>query len=483
MTIVVALCSAFIAVWAYSRFFAEPQQVIHVPTSNPVQLTTMPSAPQGLPDLVYAAEKTVHSVVHIKIEADVNARRQGQYSDPWEFFFGNPYGRQQQRQQQQQQPESQRQTIGSGSGVIISSDGYIITNNHVIERADGIKVVLDDNREFEAKVIGTDKTTDIALIKIPAKDLAPLEFGNSDQLKLGEWVLAVGNPFRLGTTVTAGIVSAKSRTIGINQAELSIEAFIQTDAAVNPGNSGGALVNTNGELVGINTAIASETGSYAGYSFAVPSKIAEKVVSDLKEYGKVQRALLGISMRDVTSELAKQESLDKVEGVYINEVVEKSAAESAGLKKGDVILSIDGIKTNSGTVIQEQVGRHRPGDVISIEVKTGKNVRTVKVKLQNLEGKAELVKPDFLNSKFEELSNDDKKIYGVNEGVKIINIGPGKLKDAGLREGHVIIKVNKQPVKSVSDLERLINKEVGGVMLEVVTPDGEHDFKAFGTGK
>ena len=305
-------------------------------------------------DFTQAAEMSVGAVVHVKTKYNVYGK---QYVDPfYQFFFGRP----------QQQPQQQAQA--SGSGVILSEDGYIVTNNHVIQQANEIEVVLNDKRSFTAQLIGTDPNTDIALLKIEATDLPTLQMGNSDDLKIGEWVLAVGNPFNLTSTVTAGIVSAKARNINILDADMKIESFIQTDAAVNPGNSGGALVNTRGELVGINTAIASQTGSYAGYAFAVPTSIVQKVVADLRQYGSVQRALLGIRMLDITSEVQQYYGLKSLEGVYIVEVVPGSAAENGGLASGDVLIAVDGTTVNSSSELQEKIARKNPGDEVTLTV-------------------------------------------------------------------------------------------------------------------
>lgn len=305
-------------------------------------------------DFTQAAETSVGAVVHVKTKYNVYGK---QYVDPfYQFFFGRP----------QQQPQQQAQA--SGSGVILSEDGYIVTNNHVIQQANEIEVVLNDKRSFTAQLVGTDPNTDIALLKIEATGLPTLQMGNSDELRIGEWVLAVGNPFNLTSTVTAGIVSAKARNINILDADMKIESFIQTDAAVNPGNSGGALVNTRGELVGINTAIASQTGSYAGYAFAVPVSIVQKVVADLRQYGSVQRALLGIRMLDITSEVQQYYGLSTLDGVYIVEVVDGSAADKGGVVEGDIITAVDGTPVNSSSELQEKIARHNPGDEVKLSV-------------------------------------------------------------------------------------------------------------------
>ncbi len=329
------------------------------------------AAPQGIApvDFTQAAERSVEAVVHVKTKY----YRQQQYVDPfYQFFFGRP--------KQSQQPSA----MASGSGVILSNDGYIVTNNHVIEDANEIEVVLNDKRTFAAQLIGTDPNTDLALLKIEATNLPTIEIGNSDDLRVGEWVLAVGNPFNLTSTVTAGIVSAKARSINILNSDMKIESFIQTDAAVNPGNSGGALVNTRGELVGINTAIASQTGSYAGYAFAIPTAIMQKVVADLRQYGTVQRALLGIRMLDITQQVKDQLSLESMEGVYVGEVISGSAADKAGMKAGDVIVQVDGRPINASSQLQEQIGRKNPGDQITILVRRGHRSVSLQVTLTAL---------------------------------------------------------------------------------------------------
>ena len=472
LSIAIALCSALIAVWIYSHFFGQSAQIITMNEKQPIHYTSLPSAPQGnAPDLTYAAGNSVHAVVHVEVMSKQKVYAYG--TNPFlEWFYGDRY----------LQPE-QRIQEGSGSGVIISPDGYIVTNNHVIDHADQIKVILNDKREFKAKLVGTDPTTDIALLKIDAKDLPILKFGNSDALKLGEWVLAVGNPFNLTSTVTAGIVSAKGRNIGINRkTKMSIESFIQTDAAVNPGNSGGALVNMNGELVGINTAIASQTGSYTGYSFAVPSGIVQKVVADLKAYGQVQRAVLGVEISDVNAEVAKKYDLDKIEGVFIQNVQDGGAAHEAGLKDHDVVLSIDGLKVNSSSELQELIGRHHPGDVITILIKRDHKLKQIKATLRNLNGNTKIIKTSddaFLGATFKNISDKEKFHLGVRQGIQIDKLKNGKLKDAGIKEGFIITEVNKQPVNEVYDLRSLINKADGGILIEGIYPNGERAYYVF----
>jgi Do/DeqQ family serine protease len=432
-----------------------------LPTSN--------SAP--LPDLTFAAENSIHSVVHIKVSQKGNYYSSNNIFD---YFFGDGGAHSQQMPMRQ----------GAGSGVIISSDGYIVTNNHVVDEADEISVVLNDKREFKAKLIGTDPSTDIALIKIDESGLPTLKFSNSDDLKLGEWVLAVGNPFNLTSTVTAGIVSAKSRDIGINPDQMRIESFIQTDAAVNPGNSGGALVNTRGDLVGINTAIASQTGSYSGYSFAIPSNIVQKVVSDLKEYGDVQRALLNVNIGDVNAEVAKKYDLDKIEGVFIGKVLPEGAADLAGIKDNDVIISVDGVAVNSTAELQEQIGKHRPGDKVTVVVKRDNKKKPFNVTLRNKHGDTEIVRgdnpDDIFGAKFVVVSERDKEELGIRYGIKITELGNGKFKDAGIKKGFIITQVNKNAVSEVNEFKRIIKNSRGGILVEGIYPNGEVAYYVFG---
>jgi len=469
-TLLVALIGGFIALVTYTHYFNEPK-IVTVPQEQSMQYASLPANNGALPDLTIAAENSVHAVVHIKVT------QKGNYSGSnniFDYFFGDgntPY---------QQMPPRQ----GAGSGVIISPDGYIVTNNHVIEGADEINVVLNDKREFKAKLAGTDPSTDIALLKIDASDLQVLKFSNSDQLKLGEWVLAVGNPFNLTSTVTAGIVSAKSRNIGINPDQMRIESFIQTDAAVNPGNSGGALVNINGELVGINTAIASQTGSYSGYSFAIPSNIVKKVVADLREFGDVQRALLNVNIGDVNAEVAKKYNLDKIEGVFIGKVQPGGAAELAGIKDNDVILSVDDVSVNSSAELQEQISKHRPGDKVTVEIKRDNKKKLYNVTLRNKHGDTEIVKgdnpDDIFGAKFVAVSDRDKEELGIRYGVKITELGNGKFQDTGIKKGFIITQVNKSPVSEVNELKRIIKNSRGGILVEGIYPNGEVAYYVFG---
>lgn len=470
-TLLVALVGGFVALWAYTRYFDDPK-IVTVKQDQAIRYASLPTSNQTqLPDLTFAAENSVHSVVHIKVT------QKGRYysgNNIFDFFFGDGG--------YQQRPYPERQ--GAGSGVIIAPNGFIVTNNHVIDEADEIVVVLNDKREFKAKLVGTDPSTDIALLKIDANDLPILRFSNSDDLKLGEWVLAVGNPFNLTSTVTAGIVSAKSRDIGINPDQMRIESFIQTDAAVNPGNSGGALVNTRGELVGINTAIASQTGSYTGYSFAVPANIVQKVVADLKEYGEVQRALLNVNIGDVDAEVAKEYNLDKIEGVFIGKVQPGGAAELAGIKDKDVIISVDGVPVNSTAELQEQIGKHRPGDKVTVVIKRDNKKKPFNVTLRNKHGDTEIVKgenpDDIFGAKFEAVSDRDKEDLGIRYGIKITELKDGKFKDAGIKKGFIVTQVNKNAVSEVNDFKRIIKNSRGGILVEGIYPNGEVAYYVFG---
>ena len=412
------------------------------------------------PDLTYAAENAVKAVVNIESIREVQYGGRSRGYDPLYEFFGIPYGG-----GGYSEPETREQRSG-GSGVIISADGYIVTNNHVIEEATKLKVKLNDGRTFDAKLVGTDPTTDVALIKIEAEDLPTLAFGNSNDLRLGEWVLAIGSPFDLQSTITAGIVSAKARQLGVIPDELRVESFIQTDAAVNPGNSGGALVNTRGELVGINTVIKSSTGSYIGYSFAVPETIVRKVVVDLKEYGVVQRAMLGVRYRAIDDlfieQMGEELGITKTGGLYVNEVVEGGAAEDAGLRKGDIITAVDGKKTNDASAMSEQMAQYRPGDKITIEYNRNGVEKKAQVTLKNKVGKTDPVTADTkdvaeaLGGKFSEVSQSMREKLEIRGGVQVTSVDrDGVLAQSGVKEGFVITYINDRPVTSLKDLERL----------------------------
>lgn len=414
-------------------------------------------------DLTYAAEKAVNSVVYIKVTT--NSRTQTvQYNDPFEDFFGDFFGRGfgGGRGQQRQIETPKRQ--GAGSGVILSKDGYIVTNNHVVENADELMVKLNDNREFKGRIIGTDKNTDLALIKIEpdGAPLEPITVGSSDALHLGEWVLAIGNPFSLTSTVTAGIVSAKARSLG---ATGGIESFIQTDAAINPGNSGGALVNTRGELVGINAMLYSQTGSFSGYGFAIPTTIMNKVVEDLKQYGTVQRALLGISGIDVSTwidtqkEKGKDADLGTVKGVYISEVSGDGAAEDAGLKEGDVITAIDGKKVDKFGELQEILASHRPGDKVQVTYMREKKSRVTTLTLRNIQGSTavlESLDTDAMGAALRPLNEQEKKELALKSGLIVTAVRNGKMKDAGITKGIIITQINGREMNSNADFDEVV---------------------------
>ncbi len=424
-------------------------------------------------DFTRAAESSINGVVSIKSFA--TPRQQRAYSnrgddffdDPFfEFFFGNPYGNRQQPRQQQQEKkseeESQRQ-LGLGSGVIISSDGYIVTNNHVIDGAERLEITLNDNRQFNATVIGTDPNTDLALIKIDATDLPVIPMGDSDALKVGEWVLAVGNPFGLTSTVTTGIVSAKARSISsaTNGRPMGLESYIQTDAAVNPGNSGGALVNLDGELVGINTAIYSQTGSYAGYSFAIPTAVVTKVATDLKQYGTVQRAFLGITYIPLDAKIAKEKGLDGlVDGLYVESVNDRSTAMEAGLQKGDVITALNNVPTHTSAQLLEQVARMRPGDKVTISyVRDGKK-QTATATLYNSQGSTKLTQASTvtdLGCAFKKIDNETRQQLKINSGLQVTGLKDGKFKTAGIKNGFIILDINNSKVSSPEDVEKIYN--------------------------
>lgn len=443
-----AVLGAAIALFAYTRFEKQSAPVISMDTSgvhttDAKAILTALQMQEGQVDFTYAAELTVHAVVHVRTKSMVNQQARNPIM---EWFYGDRY----------QRP---REVQGFGSGVIISDDGYIITNNHVIEDAEGIEVKLNDNRTFPAEVIGRDPSTDIALLKIKANNLPYVRYGDSDQLRLGEWVLAVGNPFNLTSTVTAGIVSAKGRNLGILDNDLRIESFIQTDAALNMGNSGGALVNTKGLLVGITSAIVSPSGAYAGNSFAIPVSIVKKVVEDLRQYGEVQRAIIGVNITEVTQEDAEKFKLKEVKGARIANVISGGSAETAGLKENDIIVRFDGVAVASPSELQEQVGKFRPGDKANITyIRNGKEV-TVPIIMKNVAGNTSVVKPgmnvatgEVFGARLEALGSADREKFNIDYGVKVAELNNGRFKDIGIKKGYIILSVNGKRVKSASDI-------------------------------
>lgn len=441
------------------------------------------AAPQ---DFVEAAAKTTDVVVHIK--ATQNKAATSMPMNPFRDFFGDDFF----GFRDDGMPSPQ---VGTGSGVIVSADGYIVTNNHVIDRADELTVTLHDNRSFTAKVVGTDPSTDLALLKIEAEKLPAITMGNSDVVKVGEWVLAVGNPFNLTSTVTAGIVSAKARNINILRSKdrsgktIPIESFIQTDAAVNPGNSGGALVNTKGELIGINTAIASQTGSYSGYAFAVPVNIVKKVMEDLLKFGVVQRAFLGITIRDMNSELARELDVNVVEGVYVDSVMANGSAYDGGVKKKDIIVRVDETPVKSVPQLQEMIGRKRPGDEVKLTILRDGKEKVLNMTLKNRDNKKEVVKKspdsvlDVLGVELEAIDDKTAKKLNIAGGVKVKEISGGKIRmNTDMREGFIITKIDRQTVKSVEDVTNALKDKKGGIMLEGIyeTAPSSTYYYAFG---
>lgn len=465
--------------------------------SEPLARFTSAGAPAGAPgDFVYAAEATTPTVVHIKSTSTRQSYRgQQQIPDIFRDFFGDDFG----------SPRGPQQSEATGSGVIISNDGYIVTNNHVVEGAQELEVTLHNKSKFRAKIIGTDPSTDIAVIKIESKDLPAVTLGNSDAVKVGEWVVAVGNPFNLESTVTAGIVSAKGRGLGIigqsrrNQMQPTssapgdspLESFIQTDAVVNPGNSGGALVNLKGELIGINTAIASPTGSFAGYAFAVPSSIVKKVSSDLIKFGNVQRGYLGISLDDLDSRKAEEYGVKVNDGVYVRDFTENSAAKAGGVAKGDVIVKVDGMNIHSIPELQQSIGLHKPGDKVNVTVNRDGKEKDLSITLRNRTGGSEIIKRDesaavmsSLGAQFGNLSDQEKQRlsrYKIDGGVKVLSINGGKFARSQVEEGFIITKVNGKAVKTVKEFEAAIaGKEESMVQFEGLYPDAPYDVYSFG---
>ncbi len=466
--LIISIVGGLIALFSYTLFFDQGKKIINARVETPARYVNLPGEyDENSFNFTYAAEKTVHAVVHVTTEISGTSFRNPIY----EFFYGDKY----------REPEP---VLGFGSGVIISDDGYIVTNNHVVEKSEKISITLNDKREFEAKVIGKDPSTDIALLKISGKDLPFIKYGNSDDLKVGEWVLAVGNPFNIASTVTAGIVSAKGKNLGIIQDNYRIESFIQTDAAVNRGNSGGALVNTRGELVGINTAIVSPSGGYAGISFAIPVSIVEKVISDLIEFGAVQRAFLGVTINEVNANLVKEKGLDKIEGVFISDVRDGGAAKKAGIETGDIVLKINEVDVSSPAELTEQVNRYRPGDKITVLIKRNGKTKQFEVTLRNLQGDTKIVKSGayetVLGAKLVELGDDEKKALGISNGVKVTELSAGKLSAEGVREGFIITKVNNKSVETVQELKKILEIAKGGIFIEGIYPDGVVAYYAFG---
>lgn len=437
-------------------------QTLATPVAQKVYYSQTFQGDSNHSDFTVAAEKTIDAVVHVKTSY---TRDEGYtFGNPlFDFFFGPQQG-------------TPKPIMASGSGVILSADGYIVTNNHVIERAEHIEVVLNDKRIFQAKLVGRDPSTDIALLKIEATNLPSIPFGNSDNVRVGEWVLAIGNPFNLSSTVTAGIISAKARNIRIIDDKYAIESFIQTDAAVNPGNSGGALVNLKGELIGINTAIASQTGTYSGYSFAVPVSIAKKIVTDLMEFGEVQRAIMGVTITELTEELAKKHDIEQIKGVYVEDVMNKGAAYNAGIRKGDVILSINNVEVNTVSQLQEQVGKFRPNETVAVVVGRGNQSKHYNVTLTNLKGGLSFMSSstmlDDLGAHFQTVPEKLKQRLGIAGGVQVTDIAAGKIRNSGIKRDFVITRIDRQPVQNIDDMKRIVGQAEGAVLVEGIYPNG-----------
>jgi Do/DeqQ family serine protease len=485
-TLLIALVGGAASIGLYKLVgFDKKEIVFNEITGSPSSLTRFGG--EGLADFTVIAEKANPAVVHIKSTFGVSRtserRKQPQSLEELFDLFGgegggSPFGGRGQPQQ------------GAGSGVIIGNDGFIVTNNHVVDNADEVEVTLYDNRSYKGTIIGTDPSTDLALVKINEKDLPTLQFGNSDAVKVGEWVMAVGNPFNLTSTVTAGIVSAKGRNINIlrNKDNSAIESFIQTDAAVNPGNSGGALVNMDGDLVGINTAIASQTGSFAGYSFAVPANLVKKVTEDLKKFGTVQRGYLSIIIRNLDSKLAKELDLDISEGVYVDSLVSNGSAAVAGVKEQDVITKVDGTPVKTVPELQELVGRHRPGDIVTLMLVRDGKEKEIKVTLKTREGNTEIARKttqtalDVLGIELEKVSEKEAKRLDIQGGAKVKAISKGKIsRFTDMREGFIITRIGNKTIKTPEEFVKAIDGVKGGIMIEGVYPDQDGvQYYAFG---
>ena len=471
--ILIALLSAAVGgLTAYAVVNAMTKsQVRVVETSEGAQFRTVNLSQDNWPDFTYAAESAVDAVVYVKV---VSTQTQQQApSSIFDFFFGFPEGGMPQ----------QRERVGSGSGVIIREDGYIVTNNHVIDGATRIEVTLNNNQTYPATLVGTDPATDVALLKVEATGLPVIPFGDSDKLRLGEWVIAIGSPYDLRSTITAGIVSAKGRSMPSN-GEFKIESFIQTDAAVNPGNSGGALVDKAGNLVGINTAIISQTGSYSGYSFAVPSNIVKKIAYDLMDFGSVKRAVLGIAMKPIDDKIAEELKLSSRNGVYIDEVSKSGAADKAGIKAGDVLIAIDSTKITNPASVQEAVSRFSPGDNAVVTVlRDGKELKldvTFKGTSQDTGTVSEDGSIAFYGSSIKAADEETLERFGLKSGVQIVELGPGKLMEAGAVEGFIILYVNDHPVKTPQEVIDIVKKSKRTVCIEGVTPSGRTGYFGFG---
>ena len=433
---------------------------------------TVSLAQDNWPDFTYAAESAVDAVVYVKVTSTQTTQQAP--NSIFDYFFGFPPSG----------APQQRERVGSGSGVIIREDGYIVTNNHVIEGATKIEVTLNNNQKYAATLVGTDPATDVALLKVDATGLPVIPFGDSDKLRLGEWVIAIGSPYDLRSTITAGIVSAKGRSMPNYTGEFKIESFIQTDAAVNPGNSGGALVDKAGNLVGINTAIVSQTGSYTGYSFAVPSNIVKKIAYDLMDFGSVKRAVLGISMQPIDDKIADDLKLSSRHGVYIREVSKSGAADVAGMKAGDVLIAIDSTMITTPASVQEAVSRFSPGDKAAVTVIRDGKEKVLEVTFKGTSQENGTVTDDgtvaFYGSSIKEASKETLEKLGLKGGVEVVELGPGKMMEAGATEGFIILYVNDHPVKTPQDVIDVVKKSKRTIFIEGVTPSGRTGYFGFG---
>jgi len=472
--ILIALLSALVGgltSYAVVRMMT-PGQIEVIQDGGAAQFRTVNLMQDNWPDFTYAAESAVDAVVYVKVTSTQTMQQTP--NSIFDYFFGFPQGG----------APQQRERVGSGSGVIIREDGYIVTNNHVIEGATKIEVTLNNNQTYPATLVGTDPATDVALLKVEASGLPVIPFGDSDKLRLGEWVIAIGSPYDLRSTITAGIVSAKGRSMPNYTGEFKIESFIQTDAAVNPGNSGGALVDKSGNLVGINTAIYSQTGSYSGYSFAVPVNIVKKIVYDLIDFGSVQRALLGITMQQIDDKIAEELKLSSRNGVYIVEVSKNGAAEKAGIKAGDVLIAIDSTKITNSASVQEAVSRFSPGDKAVVTVlRDGKEKKfdvTFKGAVEENGTLADDGSVAFYGSSIKEAPEETLKKLGLKNGVEVIELGPGKMMEAGATEGFIIQYVNDHPVRTPQDVIDVVKKSKRTVFIEGVTPSGRTGYFGFG---
>ena len=464
-----ALLGASIALFAYTKIVVRPSLAVSKDSSKvevrdaQAYLTSFQTQ-EGQIDFTYAAEQTVHGVVHVHTKTTYGSSSENPIL---EWFYGDRYS---------SKPQIAN---GWGSGVIISADGYIITNNHVVENAESVDITLNDKRTFTAKVVGRDPGSDIALLKIKAENLPFIKYGDSEQLRLGEWVLAVGNPFNLTSTVTAGIVSAKGRYLGLNEGNNKIESYIQTDAALNMGNSGGALVNTKGLLVGITSAIMSPNGAYSGNSFAIPVTIVKKVVNDLKEFGEVQRAIIGVNIQDVDADIASKQNLSEVKGILVTRIIPSGSAQEAGMKENDVIVKFDGQNVNTMAELQEQVGKHRPGDKATVTFLRNGKETTLPITMKNIAGNTKVVTSDMedatdvvFGARLEPLSSADMNSLNIDYGVKVQEINNGKFKDIGIAKGYIILSINGKKVKSPNDVKQISKNGTSLKSIEGILPDG-----------